>query len=69
MDYNSENKYTVFFKDGTSLESSGNAANLNKSTVSNEFKWTAFHIEKEVLLAEKTLADIDRIEYSLKYEQ
>ena len=68
MDYKSENKYKVFFKDGTSFDSNGSADGIKKSSIAKEFEWTAFHIEKEVRLAGKTLADILRVEYNLKYE-
>lgn len=65
MDFKSENKYTVFFKDGTSFESSGKCEGIKKSSVSEEFKWVAFHIEKEILMKNKTIDDILKIEYNL----
>ncbi len=63
----SENKYKVFFKDGTSFESNGQASRTSKSPVAHEFEWTAFHINKEVIMNGKTLEEIERIEYELKY--
>lgn len=67
MDFKSENKYTVFFKDGTSFSSNGNCEGIKKISVSEEFKWVAFHIEKEVLMKSKTLADILKVEYNLSF--
>lgn len=67
MDYNTENKYRVFFKDGTSFDSKGSADSRKKNTIDNEFQWVAFHIEKEVRLAAKTLADVEKVEYTLIY--
>lgn len=67
MDYKTENKYKVYFKDGTSFESSGDSNSLNKSTVENEFKWVSFHITKEVASMGKSLNDISRIEYNLNF--
>ena len=37
-----------FFKDGTSFSSNGKCEGIKKSSVSEEFKWVAFHIEKEI---------------------
>jgi len=68
MDYKTENKYKVFFKDGTSFDSNGSADSRKKNTIDNEFQWVAFHIEKEVSLAGKTLADVEKVEYTLNYQ-
>ena len=67
MDYNTENLYEVFFKDGSSFKSRGNASNIKKSTVKKEFEWVSFHIEKEVRLQGKELSDIEKIQYVLTY--
>jgi hypothetical protein len=69
MEYLTKNRYTVYFKDGSSFDSNGSATNyINKSPVDNEFKWVSFHIQKEVLQKGKTLEDIKRIEYILEYK-
>lgn len=67
MDFKCENKYKIFFKDGTSFESNGKCESIKKSKISEEFKWVSFHIEKEVLMLNKTLSDILRIEYNLSF--
>lgn len=67
MDYKSSNEYTVLFKDGTQFTSSGSADSVQKSSIKNEFEWVAFHIQKEVISAGKTLADIVKVEYVLNY--
>lgn len=65
MDFKSENKYTVYFKDGTNFSSEGKCEGNKKTTVSEEFNWITFHIEKEVLMKNKTLSDILKIECNL----
>ncbi len=67
MNFKSENKYTVFFKDSTSFSSNGSCEGIKKSSVLEEFKWVAFHIEKEVLMKNKTLEDILKVEYNLSF--
>ena len=67
MDFKSENKYTVYFKDGTNFSSNGSSEGIKKSSVLEEFKWVAFHIEKEVLMKNKALEDILKIEYNLSF--
>ena len=69
MDYKTKNLYKVFFKDGTYLYSSGSSSSIKKSTIKNEFEWVSFHIQKEVRLAGKTLADVEKIEYTLNYAE
>lgn len=69
MDYKTNNLYKVFFKDGTSFDSSGSSSSIKKSTIKNEFEWVSFHIQKEVRLAGKTLADVEKIEYTLNYAE
>lgn len=69
MDFKTKNLYKVFFKDGTSFESSGSSSGVKKSTIKNEFEWVSFHIQKEVRLAGKTLADIEKVEYNLNYSE
>lgn len=69
MDYKTNNLYKVFFKDGTSFYSSGSSSSIKKSTIKNEFEWVSFHIQKEVRLAGKTLADVEKIEYTLNYTE
>lgn len=68
MKFNTDNRYKIFFKDGTSFESNGSSSGIRKSSVADEFKWVAFHIEKEVRLKGKTLDDIEKIEYNLNYQ-
>jgi len=67
MDYNTENLYEVFFKDGSSFKSKGDVSSIRKSTVKKEFDWVSFHIEKEVKSQGKELADIEKIQYILTY--
>ncbi len=69
MDYKTNNLYKVFFKDGSSFDSSGSSSSIKKNTIKNEFEWVSFHIQKEVRLAGKTLADVEKIEYTLNYEE
>ncbi len=61
------NTYKITFADGTVFESQGSSSGYTKSTVANEFKWVATHIEQEVKMIGKQLEDIASIEYSLKY--
>ena len=68
MKFKTDNNYTVFFKDGTSLKSNGGAESIVKNTVANEFMWVAYHIDKEVRLAVKTHDDIKKIEYTLEFD-
>lgn len=67
MSYKTKNTYTVHFHDGTSFSSQGSSDGIKKSSVSEEFKWVAFHIEKEVSQKGKTLNDVKSIEYNLNY--
>ena len=68
LEYSTNNKYTVYFNDGTSFESSGSSSSVRKSEISNEFKWVSFHIKKELLKMGKSLSDVQRIDYTLEYK-
>lgn len=66
MGFESENKYKVIFKDGTSFESRGSASSETKElSINEEFKWVGFHITKEVKQAGRSLSEVERVEYTL----
>lgn len=66
MAYQSENRYRVTFKDGSSFESKGNSSSEVKDlSVEEEFKWVSFHITKEVLARGKKITDVISIEYNM----
>lgn len=67
MSFKSKNSYTVYFNDGTSFSSQGSSDGIRKSPISEEFKWVAFHIEKEITSKGKQLSDVKEIVYTLKY--
>ena len=47
MDFKSENKYTVFFKDGTSFSSNGKCEGIKKSSVSEDLNGLLFILKKK----------------------
>ena len=66
MPFNTENKYKVTFKDGTSFESNGNASSdFKELSVTEEFKWVSYHITKEVAQFGKQLSEVAKIEYTI----
>lgn len=69
LKHETENKFTVFFKDGTTIESEGSADAVERPSIYTEFEWAAFQVSCQISEKGKSLADVDRIEYHLTYKK
>lgn len=70
MNFIVKNEYKVEFKDGSPpLESNGESSSLEKSSITDELSWLKFHIEKELLIANKTIADVKEVSIKINYSE
>lgn len=67
MEFTSENKYTVYFNDGTFFSSDGKSVGNEKSSIKTELNFIAFHIEKEIAMKNKNISDVIKVELNLNY--
>jgi hypothetical protein len=68
MNFLVTNEYKVEFKDGSApLENNGESSSTEKSSITDELSWIKFHIEKELLIGNKTLADVKSVSIKLSY--
>lgn len=69
MDFEVKNKYKVEFKDGsTPLTSNGSSKSLKKSSIAEELDWLKFHIEKELMMSDRTISDVKSVSININYQ-
>lgn len=65
---NSTNKIEIKLKSGETLWSEGSCENVGAIDLKDELKWVSYQAQKEVIMNEKTIKNIESINITITFD-